>query len=372
MKKSLFIASAILLITPLVLITAFFVFRNDDPYVSKAAPDLPRPPLKELAEERGLQIGTFASLKYLRERPYRDIIASQFEYVIVDGEPNWKFEDHTLRPSETEFDFSDMDQVFAFADENDMPVRVQHLLWGDEKWLPDWLKNGNYTPEQLQEIIRDHIATVGARYKGRVREYTVVNEAFSRKLETGGNRDWWGERLTTEQYIDFAFLEARKADPNAILILNDFGNEKESEISNLMYDYIKAAKSRGIPIDGIGMQMHIDAATAASKEEVVKNMQRFKDLGVKIYITEFDVNMQGVDESPEAEEQKQAGIYRDMLGACLEVGVDACPNFGLLGLIDRQSWYNGIGSTEANPLMFNDDYTPKAAFFALRDELSRN
>ena len=55
-----------------------------------------------------------------------------------------------------------------------MPVRVQHLLWGDDKWLPDWLKNGNFTKEQLLDIIKNHIMVVGKRYKGKVREYTVV------------------------------------------------------------------------------------------------------------------------------------------------------------------------------------------------------
>jgi endo-1,4-beta-xylanase len=349
---------------------AISLARDNDPYVSQAPPELPRPPLKELAENRGLQIGTFASLKYLRERPYREIATSQFEYIIVDGEPNWKFEDHTLRPNETEFDFADMDEVFKLADEADMPVRVQHMLWGDEKWLPDWLKNGNYSKEKLMEIIQNHIATVGARYKGQVREYTVVNEAFSRKLVTGGNRDWWGERLDTS-YIDFAFIEARKADPQAILILNDFGNENETPISNLMFDYIRDAKARGVPIDAIGMQMHIAGDAPASREEVVKNMQRFATLGVKVYVTEFDVNMQKVDGSTEEKEEKQAQIYRDMLGACMDAGPEICPNFGLLGLIDRQSWYNGIGATEANPLLFNDDYSPKAAFFAIRDELQK-
>jgi endo-1,4-beta-xylanase len=369
MKKFLFIVGIILAIG-FIAGGVYSLQKNDDPYVAQAPPELPRPPLKALAKDRGLQIGTFASLKYLRERPYREIIASQFEYVIIDGEPNWKFEDHTLRPSVAEYDFRDMDAVFQFASENDMPVRVQHLLWGDEKWLPDWLKNGNYTNDQLNDIIKDHIATVGERYKGRVREYTVVNEAFSRALVTAGNRDWWGERLGTD-YIDMAFLEARKADPKAILILNDFGNEYDSDITRLMYDYVRDAKARGIPIDAVGMQMHIDGATAKSRQEVAATMRRFAELGLKIYITEFDVNMQDVGGSTEAREQTQARIYRDMVGACLDVGPDICPNFGLLGLIDRQSWYHGIGATEASPLMFNDDYSPKAAFFALRDELER-
>ena len=216
------VASALLLVGVVAL--TYKIVHNPDPYTSQAPPQLPNPPLKALATSRGIEVGNFASLKYLRERAYTDILASEFNYLIVDGEPNWRFEDSALRPSQTEFNFTDLDKVFDFAKQNAMPVRVQHLMWGDAKWLPDWLTQGNFTREQLLDIIHTHIATVGAHYKGRVREYSVVNEAFSRKLLTGGNHDWWGERLDTE-YIDKSFIWAHEADPNAVLILNDFGNE---------------------------------------------------------------------------------------------------------------------------------------------------
>lgn len=350
-------------------IGGLWLIREKDTYVTKAPPQLPIPSLKSLAKDKGLQVGSFASLKYLRERAYTDILASQFEYAIVDGEPNWKFEDHELRPSIDTYNFEDIDQVFAFAEQNDMPVRVQHLVWGDDKWLPDWLKNGDFTQPELMQILKDHITTVTTRYKGRVREYSVVNEAFSRKLLTGGNHDWWGEHLD-QTYIDNAFIWARQGDPNAVLILNDFGNETEGDTSNLMYNYIKEAKGRGVPIDAIGMQMHIDATNAPSRDKVVANMKRFNDIGVKVYITEFDVNMHGLEKDRHEEDQVQATIYSDLLSACLDVGSTNCPNFGFLGLIDRQSWYNGLGITDANPLLFNDDYTPKPAFYAVRDILT--
>src|SRR3989337_693726 len=81
----------------------FWVAGDKDPYVNQVGPALPTPPLKELAERRELQLGSFASLKYLRERPYREILTSQFEYAIVDGEPNWTFEDFELRPGSDRF-----------------------------------------------------------------------------------------------------------------------------------------------------------------------------------------------------------------------------------------------------------------------------
>lgn len=361
------------LVAGLVLVGAagYMWWTQRDPYVEQPAPALPSPSLKELAERRKLQLGSFAARKYLRERPYREILASQFEYVIVDGEPNWSFEDFELRPSQERFDFAHFDQVFDFAEQHQMPVRVQHLVWGDEKWLPAWLKEGDYSHEELLGILKHHITPVGTRYKGKVREYSVVNEAFSRKLVTGGNRDWWGERLGFD-YVDAAFRWARQADSEAILILNDFGNETKGEISDLMYEYLSGALKRGVPIDAVGMQMHMSATDTPSTEEVVQNMRRFAGLGLTVYVTEFDVNMHDIRKSAKAEGELQAKIYRDMLSACLEAGPEICPNFGFLGLVDRQSWYNGLGIDDADPLMFTDDYRPKPAFWAVREVLGNS
>ncbi|HEX5797801.1 MAG TPA: endo-1,4-beta-xylanase [Candidatus Saccharimonadales bacterium] len=349
-------------------IGSIFFLRPEPNYSKIPPPELPAPPLKELAERQNIQIGSFAALKYLPERAYSEILSSEFEYAIIDGQPNWSFEDGDLRPGPQAFDFSRFDQVFAFADDHDIPVRVQHYVWGEEKWLPEWLKSGSYSKEELLDLLHDHIQTVGTRYKGKVREYTVVNEAFSRKLGVNGLSDWWGDRIG-EEYIDKSFRWARQADPDSILILNDFGNETENDVSNAMYDYVKGALERDVPIDAIGMQMHLSGDSSPKKEDVVKNMNRFAGLGLKIYITEFDVTMTGLDKPKEEENKIQAQIYYDMLSACREVGPEVCPNFGLLGLVDRQSWYNGLGIKDANPLTFEDDYTPKPAFFALRDAL---
>lgn len=334
----------------------------------KPPPALPEPPLKELAASKGLQIGTFAAYNYVGDRPYRDILQSQFEYVIVDGQPNWSFEDGDLRPGPKQYDFRRLDRMVKFAEDRGMPLRIQHYVWGEKLWLPGWLKEGNYSREELLGFIKDHIYTVGARYKGRVREYTVVNEAFTRKLRDKNLDEWWGDRLGDE-YIDKSFHWAREVDPNAILILNDFDNEVENQYSNLMYEYVKGALARGIPIDAIGMQMHLDGSNPPNKEKVKENMQRFAALGLKIYITEFDVNMHDLRLPQQQEFEIQAKVYKDMMEACVEVGREICPNFGLLGLTDKQSWYKGLGIRDATPLSFDHNYNPKPAFHALRDAL---
>lgn len=330
---------------------------------------LPTPSLKQLAANQGIQMGNFAILTRLNESRYRDILTSQFDFVLADNIPNWYFTDGGLRPSPTSYNFKQMDQVMTFAEAHNMPVQAHHYLWGEEKWLPDWLKNGNYSSAQLMNIIKDHIMTVGQRYQGRIREWTVVNEAFSRGQNIYGLHDWWADHTGGQAYIDQAFRWARQADPNSKLILNDFQNESINDISNAEYAYIKDAKARGVPIDGIGMQMHIDGTHPPTKDEVVSNMKRFSELGVSVYVTEFDVNMNDVKADNKDKDQIEGNIYYEMMRACIESKV--CHSFAILGITDKETWYNYFGLPNARPLPFDVNYDPKPAFYSLRAALQQ-
>lgn len=327
-------------------------------------PILPNPPLKDLAAKHNIQLGNFAIPSRLGEQPYHDILTGQFNVALVDNQPNWHFTDADLRPSPTKFNFSRIDQVVKFAEANHMAIQMHHYIWGEQKWLPDWLLNGNYNKQQLLDIIHNHIMTVGQHYAGQVQEWSVVNEAFSRGLHMFGLHDWWADHVGDQSYIDKSFIWARQADPHSKLILNDFDDEAINDVSNAMYSYIKDAKARGIPIDGIGMQMHIDGTHPPTKDEVISNMKRFGDLGVQVYVTELDVNMNDVKGSGPDKDAAEANIYYEMARACIESKV--CPSFSILGITDKETWYNYLGIPDARPLPFDKNYNPKPAYWSLR------
>jgi endo-1,4-beta-xylanase len=332
---------------------------------------LPSPPLKTLAAQHDIELGNFAILSHISEPVYSNILTSQFNLALADNTPNWYFTDGGLRPTATTYNFSQMDQVVNYARANNMAIQAHHLLWGEDKWLPDWLKNGNYTNDQLMGIIHDHISTVVGRYQGRIKEWTVVNEAFTRGQHVNGLHDWWGDHTGSDTYIDQAFIWAHQADPNAKLILNDFDNEHFNPVSDAMYNYIKAARARGIPIDGIGMQLHIDGTHPPDEQEVISNMQRFGAIGVNVYVTEFDVNMSAVPVSDAAKDQIEGSIYYNMMRACIESKV--CHSFSELGITDQETWYNYMGptTTDARPLMFDTNYQLKQAYFSFRTALQQ-
>lgn len=358
-KKFLPIILVIFLLT-------FFAWKLLPP---KHAPYLKDPPLWQLAQKHGVDLGVYTALSMFNEPAYKSIAVRDFNLFVIDGEPNWHFEDGDLRPAKDKFDFSRIDKVLDFAQQNNKLTRAQHFVWGEEKWLPDWLKNGNFSHDELMQIVHDHIRSVGSNYSGKIKQWTVVNEAFTRGQHQNKLNDWWGDHIGPD-YIEQSFIWAHEAAPDAKLVLNDFNSERINPVSDAMFRTVKDMKAKNIPIDAVGLQMHIDGSHPPTKDEAIANMKRFGDIGVKVFVTEFDVNMNDATGTKEDKEKKQADIYYDMMRACIESKV--CPSFSILGITDKDSWYNKLGVPDAMPLPFDKYYQPKPAYFALRRALQQD
>lgn len=330
-------------------------------YFSLSVPNLPTPPLKELAAAHQIDLGIHVEAKRLNDRVYPNIVSSQFGFVNIDGGIHFK----DVQPEKAKYDFSTADKIVAFAQEHDMPVQLHHLVWGDDSRLPEWLLAGNYTKEQLLEILHDHITTITQHYKGRIREYTVVNEAFTEAQHVYGLNDWFAERIGADpQNLDNYFIWAHQADPAAKLILNDFNNEVKNSVSDAMYDYLKAAKARGVPIDGIGMQIHIDASRPPDKQEVINNMNRFGEIGVPVYITEFDINTNYVKRDSAYKNQLEAQLTYQTARACIES--TACVSFNVFGVSSKNDLIKKIAKTNSRDYMFDSRYRPRPSFYSFR------
>jgi len=357
LKKHTFSPRKIVIILfPIVLIAAVLYW-----YFSLSAPVLPQPPLKDLAAAHDIELGAHAYLNRLSNKPLTDILTSQFSFLTIDGEANWNI----IRPSPTQYDYAKADKLVAFAQAHNMPIQIHHLVWGEQNFLPDWLKNGRYNSAQLLSILHDDISNVVGHYKGKIAVYSVVNEAFSRAQHVNGLSDWWADNIKDgTTYIDDSFIWAHQADPKATLILNDFQNQTENPISNAMYNYIKAAKARGVPIEGIGMQMHINAADPPNTEAMIQNMQRFSAIGVPTYITEFDVNVNYVKGSNAYINRLESQIAYSVVTACIES--KSCVSFDVFGITDKEDLIKWLGGTDSHSFLFDSRYRPKPSFYAFR------
>ncbi len=314
--------------------------------------------LGELARQRGVQLGTAVALDPLEtEASYRDRLAREFASVVAENAMKFEF----LQPEIGLFDFRQADRLVNFAAEQQMQVRGHTLVW---HWaLPDWLEDRNWSRDELLAILKYHIKTVVGRYRGDIVVWDVVNEAIAKD---GTLRDTLWLRGIGPEYIELAFRWAHEADPDALLIYNDFGNEGFNAKSDAIYQLVRSLLEKGVPIHGVGLQMHLRADRPPDPSEVAANFERFADLGLQVQITEIDVRIRQPSRAGDLE--RQAQIYRDMLQVCLQA--ENCTSFTTWGFTDRHSWVPTHFEGWGEALIFDKNYQPKPAYRSLLEVLS--
>lgn len=324
-----------------------------------STPQIAASTLRSLAQARHFYIGTTVDVDALSNEPvYSATLAREFN--MVTPEVSMKFSETEPQPGV--YTFAKADSIVAFAQAHQMQVRGHNLVWYTD--LPAWLTGGTFTRDQLITILRDHIMTEVTRYRGQVNIWDVVNEAVG---DDGGLRDSIWLRGIGPQYIDMAFRWAHQANPQARLFYNDYGGEGLGRKSDAIYALVKGMLQRGVPIDGIGLQMHISLDRYPNPQDVLANMQRLTALGLEVQITEMDVKTQDDPRPMAAKLTAQAQLYGEMLHTCLLV--TRCTAFVMWGFTDAHSWIPAATGHPDYPLIFDAQYRPKPAYFALQQAL---
>jgi len=330
----------------------------------------PAPTLRQAADRASLLVGAAVRPSLFSEAAYSETLAREFNLVEPEDAMKWR----VVRPNAESFDFRQGDQVVRFAQVHGMKVRGHCLVWDHNN--PEWLTQGQFTPGQLSYLLQEHIVTVIKHYAGQVLAWDVVNEALD---ENGHLRDspWYnrpGIGLSEKGtgYIEQAFRWAHEADPQALLFYNDNGGEGLNPKSDAIYAMVQDFRQRGVPINGVGLQMHI-AQLDTNTVAIVANIKRLTSLGLQVHVTELDVSLplDGGGQVKQEDLLRQAEVYRGIVGACLQNS--GCTAIQTWGFTDKYSW---IGShshgTRGAALPFDRAYKPKPAYAAMLDEIVRH
>src|ERR1700674_5223278 len=213
--------------------------------------------LREAAQASGMLIGTAVRPAQLSEAAYASTLAREFNMLEPEDVLKWE----VVHPERQAFDFSQGDQIVDFATRHGMKVRGHTLVWHQQN--PKWLTEGKYTSGELAQILEKHIKTVVGHYRGKIFAWDVVNEAFDElqlgKLRSTIWRDQPGIVLAGNgtSYIERCFRWAHEADPQALLFYNEAGAEVVNPKSDAIYAMVRDFRRRDVPIDGVGLQMHI-------------------------------------------------------------------------------------------------------------------
>ena len=222
------------------------------------------------------------------------------------------------------YDFAGADAIVAFAEQNRMRVKGHALVWHGA--LPDWVKA--LPPSELRAAVEDHIRTVVGRYRGRIAVWDVVNEAVA---DGGpGLRDTVFLQKLGDSYLELAFRVAHEADPEALLTYNDYGAEGLGPKSDQVYALVRRLKERGVPIGGVGLQMHVAAQNRPPSADIAANLRRLAELGLVVNISEMDVRIKDVAGDKSTRLAVQRREYQDLVAALR--GRARLPGRDLLGL----------------------------------------
>ena len=301
----------------------------------------------------------------LSETSYATTLAR--EYNLVEAEDAMKWE--VVHPAAETFDFTQADRIVEFAILHGMKVRGHTLVWHQQN--PAWLSEGKFTAEELSQILHYHINNVVGHFRGKVFAWDVANEAFD-EVRLGQLRStlWYdqpgiGFAGRGYLYLEQCFRWTHEADPNTLLFYNEAEAETVNAKSDVIYAMVRDFRKRGVPIDGVGLQMHV-SNLHPDIGSISANIARFTALGVQVHITEMDVALP-VDANGNAGVEDlalQADIYRQIAAACLSHR--GCTGIQTWGFTDKYSW---IGShshhTRGAALPFDLDYRPKPAYAAL-------
>lgn len=293
--------------------------------------------------------------------PHAQLTAKHFNMLVAEN----AMKPESLQPTEGNFTFDNADKIVDYAIAHNMKMRGHTLLWHNQ--VPDWFFQDPSDPSKpasrdlLLQRLKTHITTVLGHFKTKydsqnpIIGWDVVNEVLD---DNGNLRNSKWLQIIGPDYIEKAFEYAHEADPSMKLFINDYNIENNGVKTQAMYDLVEKLKSEGVPIDGIGMQMHININS--NIDNIKASIEKLASLGVKIQVTELDMNMNG-NVSNEAL-LKQARLYKQLFDL-FKAEKQYITAVVFWGVSDDVTWLSKPNA----PLLFDSRLQAKPAYWAIVD-----
>lgn len=338
--------------------------------------------LKEVVGNR-FKIGVGVSKRILTDPKCSDLIREQFQILT----PENCMKPQGIHPEEDRWNFAAPDRFVTFAKQNNLEVVGHCLVWAKDDRTDEWMKNGKdgnaVSRDELLARIEDHVATVVGRYQETATMWDVVNEALA-----DGDEGYLRESVySTTAGIDFietAFRTARKHDPDALLIYNDYNCHFPGKRKKLIR-LLTELKERGVPVDAYGMQGHFELGDD-SITQLRETFEALRGLGIQIVVSELDIDVvtRGKwwsEDGKYRDELKTYDPYKDGLPYEVErreanqyVALfrlfdeyqETIARVSFWNLHDGQSWLNYFPWDRTNyPLLFDRELKPKPVYDAV-------
>jgi GH35 family endo-1,4-beta-xylanase len=285
----------------------------------------------------------------------------------------------SIHPGPDTWNFAPVDTLVDFASNHQMKVKGHTLIWSVDYFGLSVGQIGQMremTTDDFRQTVNEHISTLLGHYKGKIHAWNVLCEALD---ESGELRKSLFLEKMGQGYVADIFHMAHEADPDAILLYHDYGAEGLSPKSDGQYKLVKYLVNEHVPIDGVALQMHLAATNeppniiTMSKsnprltlKDISENIRRLADLGLKVEIAEMDLQIRNLQGDLPERLKLQRRIYHDVIDTCLrEKGFT---DITFWGFTDAYSWIDQTFGPD-DPLLFDENYQPKPAYWGVMDAL---
>ena len=299
-----------------------------------------------------------------------DLLKKHFNSLTSENDMKWD----ATEPQPGNFTFGNADQQVSFAQANGMFVRGHTLAWHSQ--TPAWVFTDPLTGttmlptpanhDLLLQRLDNHVRNVVSHFGNKVYAWDVVNEVIDEGQPDCMRKSTWFN-VTGRDFIDTAFRVAREVAPDAVLFINDYNSTIPNKRACL-FALVADLKARGIPVDGVGHQMH-NNLEFPPVADMVATLDLFATLGVTQHVTEMDVSIYtgsnntsipNYDEIPAERFLRQGRHFRDYFQV-FRAHKDQLTSVTLWGLADDSTWLTSSGRVNA-PLLFDDQLHHKLAY----------
>lgn len=327
--------------------------------------------LGDIAARGGFLFGSAAAEAIDTDVAYRELYVTQTKLIVSDV----ALKIGAIAPQPGPKHFERADRLLAFCNQHRIAMRGHCLVWNE--WNPDWVKN--MTKAERQAYFDSYIEEVVARYIGKLQSWDVVNEPFwpGHNAPGGFRVGPWYDAFGPD-YIRRAFQRAAQVDPHTKLVLNEAQTERDDALGLAVRDgllkLVADLKQSGVKLDAVGLQGHLQPQYPHDPGRFNEFLHKLADLGVDIYITEFDVCDDVFPDDIAARDAAVAQTARQFLEPTLRhPAVKALVTWELA---DNYSFYRSMAKSKnplstrlPRPLPYDDQYKPKPLWAAIASAL---
>lgn len=308
--------------------------------------------------------------------PHAQLLTKHFNSIVSGNDMKWSSVENTKGT----FTFGAADAQVSFAQANHLLVRGHNLVWANGSQTPSWAwGDGTNSPQNqllVKANIQEHIQNEVQHFGSAVYVWDVVNEPLDPSQPDCLTHGPFYQVLG-KSYIDIALQAARQyAPPGTKLYINDYRTTDPNGLACLV-QVVQDLQGRGIPLDGIGNEMHA-AINYPPVANLVNAITTEANLGLDTQVTELDMSVYRAGDNtsnyganggtvPASVLAQQGYIYDQYFTALRELK-GKISGVTFWGLADDNTWLDSFPINRLNmPLPFDTNLQAKPAYWGIVD-----